>query len=107
MEIKETNVLHDNCLWYRQAADRFEDSLPIGNSRIGATIYGRPWRKEDYFSERIPLNEETIWYGEPTQSENVDARETLAKVRALLAAGKISEAEYLADMGLTATPRNG
>ena len=97
----------NQCLWYRQPAQRFEESLPLGNGRLGAVIYGRPWRKEDYFSERIPLNEETIWYGGPSRRENPDAVATLAKVREMLEEGKIAEAEYLADRGLAAAPRNG
>jgi len=107
MENNSPTPLHGNCLWYRQPAQRFEESLPLGNGRLGAVIYGRPWEKEDYFSERIPLNEETIWYGGPMRRENPDARPTLKKVRDLLAAGKVSEAEYLADMGLAGAPRNG
>jgi alpha-L-fucosidase 2 len=70
-------------------------------------IYGRPWKREDYCSERIPLNEETIWYGGPTHRENPDSLQTLPEVRRLLLAGDVSRAEDLADTGMTATPRNG
>lgn len=94
-------------LWYTRPAETFEEALPLGNGRLGALIYGRPWRKEDYHSERILLNEETIWYGGPSARENPDARMTLPAVRDLLAQGRIHDAEYLADLGLTGTPRNG
>jgi len=97
----------DTLLHYRQPASRFEEALPIGNGRLGAMIHGRPWHREDYFSERIPLNEETIWYGGPTQRENPDALKTLPEVRRLLLNGEVTRAEDLADTGLTATPRNG
>jgi len=96
-----------NRLWYQSAATCFEEALPLGNGRLGAMIYGRPWRKEDYFSERIPLNEETIWYGGPSVRENPDAQKTLPEVRQLLREGRLTEAEYLADHGMTAAPRNG
>lgn len=94
-------------LWYLEPAARFEEALPIGNGRLGAMIHGRPWRKEDYFSERIPLNEETLWYGGPSRRENPDALRNLSQVRDLLLQGRIPEAEYLADVGLTSGPRNG
>ena len=29
-------------LWYDQPATYFEESLPIGNGRLGALIYGNP-----------------------------------------------------------------
>jgi alpha-L-fucosidase 2 len=94
-------------LWYTRPAETFEEGMPIGNGRLGAMIYGRPWRKEDYFSERILLNDETLWYGGPVVRNNPDARKTLPEVRKLLAQGRVAEAEYLADRGLTGTPRNG
>jgi len=94
-------------LWYLEPAARFEEALPLGNGRLGAMIHGRPWRREDYYSERIPLNEESIWHGGPTQRENPDALKTLPEVRRLLLQGRVAEAEYLADLGLAAAPRNG
>lgn len=97
----------DTHLHYRKPADRFEEALPVGNGRLGAMIYGRPWHREDYFSERIPLNEESLWYGGPTSRENPDSRKTLPEVRRLLLAGEVARAEDLADTGMTATPRNG
>ena len=27
-------------LWYKQAATAFEQALPLGNGRLGATVYG-------------------------------------------------------------------
>jgi alpha-L-fucosidase 2 len=97
----------DEKIWYGKAASRFEDAMPIGNGRLGAVVFGRPWQREDYFSERILLNEETLWFGGPSTRENPDARKALPEVRRLLMQGKISEAEYLADHSLTAAPRNG
>jgi alpha-L-fucosidase 2 len=69
--------------------------------------FGRPWRTEDYFSERIALNEESVWYGGPAARENPDALSALPRVRRLLLDGRVREAEELADNALTATPRNG
>lgn len=97
----------DNKIWYRNPASRFDEAMPIGNGRLGAAVYGRPWNREDYFSERILLNEETLWFGGPSTRENTGSRRALPEVRRLLMQGKIYEAEYLADHSLTATPRNG
>ena len=41
-------------LKYDQPAKVWEEALPLGNSRIGAMVYGIPQREE------IQLNEETI-----------------------------------------------
>ena len=46
-------------LWYDRAATDWLEALPIGNSHLGAMIYG----KTD--TEEIQLNEETFWSGSP------------------------------------------
>ena len=33
--------LPERVLWYGLAAEDFEQSLPLGNGRIGAVVYGR------------------------------------------------------------------
>lgn len=94
-------------LRYKQPANAFEEALPVGNGRLGAMIYGRPLRREDYFSERIPINEETIWYGGPANRINPDARAAFPRVQALMRENRIAEAEYLVDTAMTGMPRNG
>ena len=42
-------------LWYDRPAKVWEEALPLGNSRLGAMVYGIPQREE------LQLNEETIW----------------------------------------------
>ena len=46
-------------LWYRQPAEEWEEALPLGNGRLGAMVFGGVPR------ERIQLNEESLWAGEP------------------------------------------
>ncbi|MDE6555944.1 MAG: glycoside hydrolase family 95 protein [Duncaniella sp.] len=46
-------------IWFDRPARFFEETLPIGNGRIGASIYG------DYSSDRLALNDITLWTGEP------------------------------------------
>ena len=46
-------------LWYRQPAGDWNEALPLGNSRLGAMVFGKV---ED---EVIQLNEGTLWAGVP------------------------------------------
>jgi hypothetical protein len=46
-------------LWLAQPATRVEDSFPIGNGRLGALVYGRPWK------DALSLNEESLFAGPP------------------------------------------
>ena len=86
-------------LFFNQAADQWSDSLPVGNGRLGACIFGNPSR------ERIQLNEESIWDGERRDRNNPKAGEAVPKIRELLFAGKIVEAEALALSDMMSIPR--
>ncbi len=46
-------------LWYNRPAEYFEESLPIGNGKLGASIYGSP---DDNI---LYLNDITLWTGKP------------------------------------------
>ena len=65
-------------LWYNHPARNWNEALPIGNGRLGAMIYG------NVYSERLQLNEETIWAGQPNNNANPEALEYLPKVRQLV-----------------------
>ena len=77
-------------LWYTRPATNWNEALPVGNGRLGAMIFGR------VENERLQLNEETVWTGQPTNRKNPEARKYLNKVRQLLFAGKYIEAQKLA-----------
>ncbi|MFV0506800.1 MAG: glycosyl hydrolase family 95 catalytic domain-containing protein [Bacteroidales bacterium] len=64
-------------------------ALPVGNSNIGAMVYG------DVNHERIQLNEKTLWSGSVEDNNNPEAAKSLAKIRGLLFAGKYAEAAEL------------
>ncbi len=49
-------------LWYDTPASYFEQSLPIGNGRLGALVYGGTTR------DTIFLNDITLWTGTPIDS---------------------------------------
>jgi alpha-L-fucosidase 2 len=87
-----------NVLWYRQPAATWNETLPIGNGRLGAMVFG------GISAERLQLNEDTIWAGERRDRNNPAGREALPEIRRLLFAGKPHEAEILADKTMIAIP---
>ena len=78
-------------LWYQQPAQVWTDALPLGNGRLGAMVYGVP------ATDRIQLNEETIWTGQPNNNPNPKAKAAIPKIQKLIFEGKYQEAQNLAD----------
>jgi len=77
-------------LWYKQpAADWQEESLPIGNGRLGAMIFG------GLGEDRVMLNDDTLWSGEPTDKTNPSAVLALEEVRRLVFEGSYRKAQDL------------
>jgi alpha-L-fucosidase 2 len=83
-------------LWYKAPAGApgvgrvdttWEKALPIGNGHLGAMIYGNVQK------ETIQLNEHTVWSGSPNRNDNPMAKDSLAKIRELIFAGKQKDAE--------------
>lgn len=87
-------------LWYQQPAKTWVEALPVGNSSMGAMVYGGTSREE------LQLNEETLWGGGPYQNDNPKALESLAEVRNLIFSGKTMDAQNLIDQTFY-TGRNG
>ena len=77
-----SGVASENKLWYDKPAQVWTEALPLGNGRLGAMVFGAPAQ------ERLQLNEETIWAGQPNNNANPDALEYIPQVRALVFAGK-------------------
>jgi alpha-L-fucosidase 2 len=86
-------------LFYRQPAQKWTEALPIGNGRLAAMVFGGTQ------SERIQLNEDTVWAGEQRDRTNPEALKNLREVRRLLFAGKPLEAEALAERTMIAVPK--
>jgi alpha-L-fucosidase 2 len=80
--------------WYRQPAKNWNEALPIGNGRLGAMVFG------GVASERLQLNEDSLWSGSPQDADNPEALKALPEIRRLLFAGKYGEAEKLANRTL-------
>lgn len=76
-------------LWYNSPASIWEEALPLGNSRLGAMVYGIPQHEE------IQLNEETIWGGSPHRNDNPKALKALPKAQDLIFEEKYDEADQL------------
>ncbi len=86
-------------LHFTRPAATWPDALPVGNGRLGAMVFGKP------SLDRIQLNEESIWDGEPRDRNNPAAGAAVPKIRELLFAGKIAEAEALATTDMLSIPR--
>jgi alpha-L-fucosidase 2 len=84
----------DLTIWHRQPAKNWNEATPIGNGRIGAMIFG------GVTSERLQLNEDSLWSGSPGDDDNPEALEALPKIRELLFAGKYAEAQRMANRKL-------
>lgn len=76
-------------LWYSRPAQNWSEALPIGNSRLGAMVYGGTEREE------IQLNEETFWAGSPYDNNNTNAVYVLPVVRKLIFEGRIRKPKDL------------
>jgi alpha-L-fucosidase 2 len=85
-------------LWYKQPAAAWVEALPVGNGRVAGMVFG------GVRSERIQLNEETIWAGYPRNANNPSALKNLPDVRRLIFEGKELEATELAVHTMLGTP---
>jgi alpha-L-fucosidase 2 len=74
-----SNAQPDKILWYKQPASYFEESLVLGNGKMGASVFG------GVASDKIFLNDATLWSGEPVDANmNPEAYKNLPAVREAL-----------------------
>lgn len=76
-------------LLFTKPAVDFQETLPIGNGRLGALIYGELMR------EQVVLNESSMWSGSRQDADRKDAVKYLPMIRSLLREGKNYEAEQV------------
>lgn len=75
----ETFAQSTNTLWYKQPAQYFEETLVLGNGKLGATVFG------GVESDKIYLNDATLWSGEPVNAlMNPDAYKNVPAIREAL-----------------------
>ena len=68
-----------NKLWYNKPAYAFEESLPLGNGKLGALVYGGA------NNDSIQLNDITLWTGVPVNpDEGGEAYKWIPKIREAL-----------------------
>ena len=86
-----------NKICFREEAKDWNEALPIGNGFLGAMVFGKTG------TERLQINEDSVWTGSFMERVNPDARENYPKVRELLLNGEIEQAELLAERSMYAT----
>ena len=85
-------------LWYDRPANHWLEALPIGNSALGAMVYGGT------DTEELQLNEETFWSGSPHSNNSGESLAALPEVRRLIFEGKEGEAAKLIDQHFVKGP---
>jgi alpha-L-fucosidase 2 len=84
-------------LWYDKPASRWEETLPLGNGRLGMMPDG------GINNEQVVLNDITLWSGAPQDANNYEAYKNLPEIRRLILAGKNDEAQNLVNQNFVCT----
>ncbi|MBJ6361149.1 glycoside hydrolase N-terminal domain-containing protein [Paenibacillus sp. GCM10012307] len=74
---------------FRSPARFWTEALPIGNGNLGGMIFGGVEK------ERIALNEDTLWSGNPKNWNNQVANEVLSRMRESIEGERYAEADLL------------
>ncbi len=88
----------EHVLWYDKPAQEWTEALPVGNGRLGCMIFGNP------ATERLQVNEESLWGGVNVPNNNPEALANLPRIRKLIFDGNIPEAYELAEKYLAGIP---
>ena len=79
----------DTKITFDAPANYFTESIPLGNGRLGATVFGNP------NTERLVLNEKSMWSGGVQDPNRHDAYQYLPTIQKLLQHGENKEAQQL------------
>ena len=79
----------EKTLWYTAPAEQWEETVPVGNGRMGMMPYGNPFR------EHVVLNEISVWSGSRANYDNPEASKSLPEIQRLLKEGRNREAQEL------------
>ncbi len=84
--------------WYdSDAGTDFKSALPIGNGRLGATIFGTG-------VEKLVLNENSAWSGPWLDRVNPNSKNAVPAIRKMLIAGNITAAGQSAMDNMAGNP---
>lgn len=91
----------ENKLWYEQPAEKWIESLPVGNGRLGAAVFG------GIEHETLGLNISTLWSGEASSTnEKSTGLKNLPKIRDYYFNNEYAEAEKLIEQHLLGNKEN-
>ncbi|KAL5993877.1 hypothetical protein ACLOJK_038234 [Asimina triloba] len=92
MDVWSSSAEHDAAaaaplqIFFTAPSKYWTDAAPIGNGRLGAMVWGA------VHSEKLQLNDDTLWTGIPGDYTNPEAPSLLPEVRELVDRGQYAEA---------------
>ncbi len=89
----------EHVIRFPRPAGEWNEALPIGNGRLGAMVFSGA------SDERLQLNDDRVWAGAKLDRLNPNAARAVPLVRQLLWAGKVREAEEMAEKDIISKPR--
>ena len=95
----EVSAAGDLALWYDESAGTdWLRALPVGNGRLGAMVFG------NVDTERLQLNEDTVWAGGPYDQSNPRGAAALGQIRQLVFQNQWSQAQTMIDQNMLGNP---
>nr|WP_258563078.1 glycoside hydrolase family 95 protein [Streptomyces phytophilus] len=95
----EVRAVDDLALWYDEpAGSDWLRALPVGAGRLGAMVFG------NVGTERLQLNEDTLWAGGPYDPANPGGADALPQIRQLVFDGQWEQAQSLIDRTMLGKP---
>jgi hypothetical protein len=96
---REVLAADDLALWYdKPAGADWLRALPIGNGRLGAMVFA------NVDTERLRLNEDTVWAGGPYDSANPRGAADIAEIRRRVFADQWGPAQDLINQAMLGSP---
>ncbi|MBB4912803.1 glycosyl hydrolase family 95 catalytic domain-containing protein [Actinophytocola algeriensis] len=95
----EVRAAGDLALWYDEpAGSDWLRALPVGNGRLAAMVFGNT------DTERLQLNEDTVWAGGPHDYSNPRGAAALAQIRQQVFANQWTQAQDLINQTMLGIP---